>query len=200
MTKIIKSEIGSVQSINGSLAVYVNNQGVVMLKDMYNNVQPLVDFLNFNEVILVLEANKSIKPLNGKNILDEEKEYSVIGGGDYNTNRGNYSVISGGCANTTSCESTTVAGGHGNNADADYSFVGGGKNNRANGEFSSVLAGKNNNIKEFKNSHIIGSDIEADSENTTFFNQISIKNCPKSPKNLPKGAVYSEKGVLKIVD
>ena len=197
---LIKSEIGAVQTINGSLAVYVNNQGIVMLKDMYNNVQPLVDFLNFNEVILVLEGTHSIKPLNGKNILDEEKEFSVIGGGDYNTNRGCYSVIAGGCANTTSAKSSVVSGGHGNIADKDYAFVGGGQNNRANGEHSSVLGGQNNSTKEYTNAHIVGSNIEADRNDTTFVNNLSIKDIPTSSKNLPKGSIWSNKGVLTIVE
>ena len=197
---LIKSEIGSVQTINGSLAVYVNNQGVVMLKDMYNNTQPLVDFLNFNEVIFVIEANSSIKPKNGKNILDEEKEFSVIGGGDYNTNRGCYSVIAGGCANTTSAKSSVVSGGHGNIADKDYAFVGGGQNNRANGEHSSVLGGQNNSTKEYTNAHIVGSNIEADRNDTTFVNNLSIKDIPTSSKNLPKGSIWSNKGVLTIVE
>jgi hypothetical protein len=197
---LIKSEIGAVQTINGSLAVYVNNQGVVMLKDMYNNTQPLVDFLNFNEVIFVIEANSSIKPKNGKNILDEEKEFSVIGGGDYNTNRGCYSVIAGGCANTTSAKSSVVSGGHGNIADKDYAFVGGGQNNRANGEHSSVLGGQNNSTKEYTNAHIVGSNIEADRNDTTFVNNLSIKDIPTSSKNLPKGSIWSNKGVLTIVE
>jgi hypothetical protein len=197
---LIKSEIGAVQTINGSLAVYVNNQGVVMLKDMYNNTQPLVDFLNFNEVIFVIEANSSIKPKNGKNILDEEKEFSVIGGGDYNTNRGDYSVIAGGCANTTSAKSSVVSGGHGNIADKDYAFVGGGQNNRANGEHSSVVGGQNNSTKEYTNAHIVGSNIEADRNDTTFVNNLSIKDIPTSSKNLPKGSIWSNKGVLTIVE
>jgi len=197
---LIKSEIGAVQTINGSLAVYVNNQGVVMLKDMYNNTQPLADFLNFNEVIFVIEANSSIKPKNGKNILDEEKEFSVIGGGDYNTNRGCYSVIAGGCANTTSAKSSVVSGGHGNIADKDYAFVGGGQNNRANGEHSSVLGGQNNSTKEYTNAHIVGSNIEADRNDTTFVNNLSIKDIPTSSKNLPKGSIWSNKGVLTIVE
>lgn len=196
---LIKSEIGSVQSINGSLAVYVNNQGVVMLKDMYNNVQPLVDFLNFNEVILVMEGKHSIKPLNGKNILDEEKEFSVIGGGDFNTNRGDYSVLAGGLANTTSGKSSVVSGGHGNISDADYTFIGGGQNNRANGKHSSVVGGHNNTTKEYKNAHIVGSNIEADREDTTFVNNLSIKDISTSKTNLPKGSIWSNKGVLTIV-
>lgn len=197
---LIKSEIGAVQTINGSLAVFVNNQGVVMLKDMYNNTQPLADFLNFNEVIFVIEANSSIKPKNGKNILDEEKEFSVIGGGDYNTNRGDYSVIAGGCANTTSAKSSVVSGGHGNIADKDYAFVGGGQNNRANGEHSSVVGGQNNSTKEYTNAHIVGSNIEADRNDTTFVNNLSIKDIPTSSKNLPKGSIWSNKGVLTIVE
>lgn len=197
---LIKSEIGAVQTINGSLAVFVNNQGVVMLKDMYNNTQPLADFLNFNEVIFVIEANSSIKPKNGKNILDEEKEFSVIGGGDYNTNRGDFSVIAGGCANTTSAKSSVVSGGHGNIADKDYAFVGGGQNNRANGEHSSVVGGQNNSTKEYTNAHIVGSNIEADRNDTTFVNNLSIKDIPTSSKNLPKGSIWSNKGVLTIVE
>jgi hypothetical protein len=197
---LIKSEIGAVQTINGSLAVFVNNQGIVMLKDMYNNTQPLADFLNFNEVIFVIEANSSIKPKNGKNILDEEKEFSVIGGGDYNTNRGDYSVIAGGCANTTSAKSSVVSGGHGNIADKDYTFVGGGQNNRANGEHSSVVGGQNNSTKEYTNAHIVGSNIEADRNDTTFVNNLSIKDIPTSSKNLPKGSIWSNKGVLTIVE
>jgi len=196
---VITSEIGSVQTLNGSLAVFVNNQGIVMLKDMYNNTQPLVDFLNSNEVILVLDANYSIRPKNGNNTLDEEKEYSVIGGGDYNVNRGSYSVIAGGCANTTSAKSSVVSGGNGNIADSDYAFVGGGKNNRASGEFSSVVGGQNNTTKEHKNTHIVGSNIEADRDNTTFVNNLSIKDIPTSKENLPKGSIWSNKGVLTIV-
>jgi hypothetical protein len=197
---IIKSEIGSVQTINGSLAIYVNNEGVVMLKDMYNTTQPLVDFLNFNDVIFVIEAKNSIKPLNGKNILDEEREFSVIGGGDFNTNRGDFSVIAGGCANTTSCKSTVISGGFGNIADKDYAFIGGGQNNRANGEHSSVIGGQNNTTKEFTNTHIIGSNIEADRQDTTFVNNLSIKDIPTSSKDLPKGSIWSNKGVLTIVE
>ena len=197
---LIKSEIGSVQTINGSLAVYVNNQGVVMLKDMYNNVQPLVDFLNFNKVILVMEGENSIKPLNGKNILDEEKQFSVISGGDFNTNRGDYSVIAGGCANTTAGKSSVVSGGHGNISDANFTFIGGGQNNRANGEHSSVIGGHNNTTKEYKNTHIIGSNIEADRQDTTFVNNLSIKDIPTSKTNLPKGSIWSNKGVLTIVE
>lgn len=197
---IIKSEIGSVQTINGSLAIYVNNEGVVMLKDMYNTTQPLVDFLNFNDVIFVVEAKNSIKPLNGNNILDEEKEFSVIGGGDYNTNRGDFSVIAGGCANTTSCKSSVVSGGFGNIADKDYTFIGGGQNNRANGEHSSVIGGQNNTTKEFKNTHIVGSNIEADRPDTLFVNNLSIKDIPTSSKDLPKGSIWSNKGVLTIVE
>jgi hypothetical protein len=197
---IIKSEIGSVQTINGSLAIYVNNEGVVMLKDMYNTTQPLVDFLNFNDVIFVIEAKNSIKPLNGKNILDEEREFSVIGGGDFNTNRGDFSVIAGGCANTTSCKSSVVSGGFGNIADKDYTFIGGGQNNRANGEHSSVVGGQNNTTKEFKNTHIVGSNIEADRPDTTFVNNLSIKDIPTSSKDLPKGSIWSNKGVLTIVE
>ena len=197
---IIKSEIGSVQTINGSLAIYVNNEGVVMLKDMYNTTQPLVDFLNFNDIIFVIEASNSIKPLNGKNILDEEKEFSVIGGGDYNTNRGNFSVIAGGCTNTTSCKSSVVSGGSGNIADNNYAFIGGGQNNRANGEHSSIIGGQNNATKEFQNTHIIGSNIEADRQDTTFVNNLSIKDIPTSSKDLPKGSIWSNKGILTIVE
>jgi hypothetical protein len=46
---------------------------------------------------------------------------------------------------------------------------------------------------------IVGSNITADRPNTTFVNNLSIKNIPTSSAGLPAGAVWSNLGILTIV-
>jgi hypothetical protein len=68
-----------------------------------------------------------------------------------------------------------------------------------NGTLSSVLGGEHNNIDKHTNSHIIGSNIVADRDDTTFVENLSITKLPTSSKGLPKNSIWNNKGVLSIV-
>lgn len=203
---VTKSHISNVQaSANGGLAVYVDSiTGEAMLKDFRGSVEPLSNYIKNNSdesenaSFYLFQENNSLKPTQGNNIL--EAKNSVILSGDYNVVRGNFAVIVGGESNTTGNKHSFIGGGQGGTIDADYGIILGGKGNIVNGRFSSVLAGENNNINKHTNSHIIGSGILADRDDTTFVNNLSIKNIPTSVKGLPKGSIWSNKGILSIVE
>lgn len=205
--EVTKSHISTVQpTANGGLAVYVDSiSGEVMLKDFRGYVEPLSNYIKNNisnesesSCFYLVEEKNSLKPIEGKNVVDGEN--SAILSGDYNVNRGSFSVLVGGESNTTSNKNSFLGGGKGNTVDADFGIIVGGSGNIVNGKFSSVLAGQNNNIQKHTNSHIIGSDIIADRDDTTFVNNLSIKNIPTSSKDLPKGSIWNNKGVLSIVE
>ena len=200
MGQVIKATAGTVQApTNGGLAVYIDNStGEAMLKDIYGNIESLSNFIKNNSeenenndsgfyLIAISESNT----LEGKN--------SVILSGEYNINRGEFSVINGGESNTTANKFTVINGGKGNTVDADFGVVVGGNANNVNGAFSSVLAGEHNNIDAHTNSHIIGSNIVADRDDTTFIENLSITKLPTSSKGLPKNSIWNNKGVLSIV-
>ena len=200
MGQIIRATAGTVQApTNGGLAVYIDNStGEAMLKDIYGNIEPLSDFIKKNS-----EDNENndsgfyLIAINENNTL--EGKNSVILSGEYNINRGDFSVINGGESNTTANKYNVINGGKGNTVDADFGIVNGGKGNSVNGAFSSVLAGKNNHSKKHTNSHIIGSNIVADRDDTTFIENLSIVKLPTSSKGLPKNSIWNNKGLLAIV-
>jgi hypothetical protein len=200
MGNLIKATAGSVQApTNGGLAIYIDNStGVAMLKDIYGNIESLSNFIKNNseenennESGFYLVAISENNTLEGKN--------SVILSGEYHINRGEFSVINGGESNTTANKYTVINGGKGNTVDADFGVVGGGNANNVNGTLSSVLGGEHNNIDKHTNSHIIGSNIVADRDDTTFVENLSITNLPTSSKGLPKNSIWNNKGVLSIV-
>jgi hypothetical protein len=178
--ELTKSSQNTVQSNGLSLAVFVDIDGTVKLKDIRGNIQPLSDFLS--QIIYLLGEGNSIRPVNGKN--EASGVLSAVLSGDYNTARGVNTCVVGGEANTTS---------------NSHSFVGAGKNNQSNGDFSSILGGKNNDVKECRNVHLIGSDIVADEDNTTFVNSLRILDIPTSSKGLKKGKLWNDAGTVKIV-
>ena len=200
MGQVIKATAGSVQApTNGGLAVYIDNStGEAMLKDIYGNIESLSNFIKKNS-----EENENndsgfyLVAISESNTLDGKN--SVILSGEYHINRGEFSVINGGESNTTANKFTVINGGKGNTVDADFGVVGGGNANNVNGAFSSVLAGEHNNIDAHTNSHIIGSNIVADRDDTTFIENLSITNLPTSSKGLPKNSIWNNKGVLSIV-
>jgi hypothetical protein len=115
--------------------------------------------------------------------------YSTVGGGENNTTLGNYSVVGGGKSNTSSHYST-ISGGYFNTVSGDYSFVGGGKLNTVPGCCSTIAGGQNNtscgdysfigggsgNISLFNNTFILGSNITANAINTSYVENLNIKN------------------------
>lgn len=127
---------------------------------------------------------------------------TVGGGGGYygHTASGNCSTIGGGDSNTASSIYSTVGGGKSNTASGACSIIGGGSNNTAGATYSAILGGNLNTISSGCNgAMIVGSGITADRCNTTFVNNLSIKNIPTSALGLPSGAVFSCVGVLRIV-
>ena len=202
---IIKAGISTVQAPNGgSLAIYVDSiTGEVMLKDISGNIEPLSNFIKaYSETtgkseFYLLEEQNSLKLISGNNSLIGKN--SVILSGEYNINRGEFSVINGGESNTTANQHTVINGGKGNTVDADFGVVVGGKGNHVNGRLSSILGGENNNIQKHTNTHILGSNILADRDDTTFIENLSITKLPTSSKGLPKNSIWNNKGILSIV-
>lgn len=204
--EIIKSNIGTVHAPNnGGLAIYVDSlTGEIMLKDIRGVVEPLTNYIKANTdesgdtCFYLIQDKNSLKPIEGKNVIDGEN--SAILSGDYNVNRGDFSILVGGESNTTSNKNTFLGGGKGNTVDADFGVLVGGSGNTVNGKFSSVLAGEDNNIQKHTNTHIIGSNVIADRDNTTFVENLSIIKIPTSSKGLPKNSIWNNKGVLNIVE
>lgn len=200
MGDLIKATAGTVQvtTSNGGLAIYIDNStGEAMLKDIYGNVELLSKFIKNNseenennESVFYLMAINKTNTLDGKN--------SVILSGEYNVNRGDFSVINGGESNTSANKYTVINGGKGNTVDADFGIINGGNANKVGGKLSSVLSGENNK-NSHTNSHIIGSNMVADRDDTTFIENLSITKLPTSSKGLPKNSIWNNKGVLTIV-
>lgn len=182
MGKVIKQNAGQVSSNGSSLVIYVDvTNDEVMLKDVVGNTQPLKEFFKFNEVVFLKADKGSFVSNNETNKIDAE--FSAILSGEYNIIRGSNSIILSGNGNTISGRSSIIGSGGGNNIDADNSTIGGGTNNKT----------------KYNNTHILGSNIEANREDTTFVENLSITNIPNSDKGLPKGAVWNNKGILSIV-
>lgn len=200
---IIKAGMSNVQAPNGgSLAIYIDTfTDEVMLKDINGNIESLSNFikagLSNESQFYLLEENNCIRPNKGNNSLIATN--SVILSGEFNVNRGNFSIINGGESNTTANDYSIVNGGKGNTVDANFGIINGGCKNNVDADFSSVLAGENNKTNKHTNSHIIGSNLVADADDTTFVNQLSIKDIKTSSKGLKKGMLWLNNGSLDIV-
>ena len=181
MGNVIKQNVGQVSSNGNGVAIYVDVNGEVMLKDVVGNTQPLKDFFNNNDIIFLKSEKGSFVSANETNKVDAE--LSAVLSGEYNVLRGNNSVIAGGNANTISGKNSFIGSGKGNDIDSD----------------NSTIVGGSNNSTKYNNTHVLGSNIEANREDATFVENLSITNIPNSDKGLPKGAVWNNKGVLSIV-
>ena len=78
------------------------------------------------------------------------------------------------------------------------SFIGNGKYNKINSSYSSILGGCSNTT-DYNNTFILGSNITAEADGTTYVNRLNVSNIPTSSSGLPRGSVWSDGGVLKIV-
>lgn len=99
--------------------------------------------------------------------------YSTVGGGFQNTASSSYSTVGGGYCNATTSTYSTVAGGRDNTSSGAYSVVAGGQLNTSDGSCSGILGGTQNNICSKVGSFIVGFDIDAQSDYTTFVNNIA---------------------------
>jgi len=151
MGNVTKSQQNNITSPNGnSLAVFVDGiTGVMKVKDIMGNIQPLSDFISANGTSpFEYNANGTgIQPVLGTN--DASGCYSSIVGGYNNSASGYCSTVGGGSCNTSSCDFAIVGGGSCNNASNQYSTVGGGSCNTASGNCSIVGGGFRNTASCF---------------------------------------------------
>ena len=118
------------------------------------NAQPLVIRVNSTQTFQ-FNTNLSLQRDAGGNARGQEAvdlqsartaaaqvasgNYSVIGGGQYNTASAQYATVGGGSGNTASGYYATVGGGQENTANGSYSVVPGGYSNTANGDYNLVF-------------------------------------------------------------
>lgn len=129
---------------------------------------------------------------------------SFILGGKNNTSIGLFSTLSGymntvssygvtfGSNNTASGTETILGGKNNSSLASTYSAIGGGDSNliTLSSSYSAILGGENNNTNSFYIVHIMGNNITANRDCTTFVNNLSIMNIPTSPAGLPIGSVW----------
>lgn len=182
MGNLIKQNVGQVASNGNGLVIFIDvATGEVMLKDVVGNTQLLKDFFKYNEIVFLKADNGSFVSTHENNkVLGE---YSAVLSGEFNIVRADNSVVLGGNANTLAGNYSVILGGKGHNIDSQYSSISGGTNNKT----------------TYDNTHILGSNIEANREDCTFVENLSITNAPISNKGLPKGAIWNDNGTLKIV-
>lgn len=94
---------------------------------------------------------------------------------------------------------STVRINNGNTASGTFSTVGGGGYNTASGECSGILGGISNHTCGFANVFIVGSNICATANCTTFVNRLAIMDIATSSVGLTAGALWNDSGTLKIV-
>ena len=99
---------------------------------------------------------------------------STVGGGFFNTAYGSYSTVGGGRNNTSGGYMSTVGGGNNNNSSSSCTTIAGGYSNIASGYRSSVLGGQLNNTNGFNDAMIVGSNITANRNCTTFVNDLIV--------------------------
>jgi hypothetical protein len=101
MGNVTKSQQNNITSPNGnSLAVFVDGiTGVMKVKDIMGNIQPLSDFVGSSSPFEYNANATGIQPVLGTN--DASGCYATIGGGCTNTASGCYSAILGGVSNRT---------------------------------------------------------------------------------------------------
>lgn len=110
---------------------------------------------------------------------------SFIANGESNTinSSGGYAALVTGEDNLVTGKYSTIVNGFGNTASGTHSFV----------------TGDSNTDAGFQNVNILGKNISASRENTTFVNNLNIESIPTSSAGLPSGAVWNDSGTLKIV-
>ena len=133
--------------------------------------------------------------------------YSTIGGGSFNTSSSFYSFVGGGIYNTASNYNTIVGGGVQNSASGCYSailggrrntssgylsLVGGGLCNNTSGDYSGILGGRNN-VNTFCDSFVVGSNITANRNCTTFVNDLIVNS---QSANAGCAVCFSTNGLL----
>jgi hypothetical protein len=144
------------------------------------------------------------------NCISNSGYLSAIGGGFQNHVCGPKSGIFSGefnCIRTTSASYDLFIGSGGGNlitcitggAIPCYSIIGGGWQNTVCGSCNSAILGGICNINCHNSSFVIGSCITTDTTCTTYVNKLSIKNIPTSSAGLCAGMVWSNSGVLTIV-
>ena len=146
MGNVTKSQQNNITSPNGnSLAVFVDGiTGVMKVKDIMGNIQPLSDFVaGLGTSPFEYNTNATgIQPILGTN--DASGGNATIGGGIQNTASSINSTVGGGYCNIASCYQATVGGGSYNIASCSETTIGGGGSNTASCNFATVGGGFSN--------------------------------------------------------
>jgi hypothetical protein len=145
MGNVTKSQQNNITSPNGnSLALFVEGAtGVMKVKDVMGNIQPLSDFVGCQSPFQYDTNNTGIKPILGGN--EASGQYSTVGGGKGNFASGNNSFVGGGYSNGSIGSCSVILGGYGHNANCDFETIGGGYINTTSGGGSTIGGGIYNN-------------------------------------------------------
>ena len=145
MGNVTTSCPNNISSPDGNgLAIFVDgNTGVMKVKDVNGNTQPVSDFVGgCVGTISPFEYNANasgIQPILGSN--NSSGNSATIGGGINNTASCNNTTIGGGCGNIASYYGSTISGGYNNTASGGSSTISGGYQNTASATNSSVGGG-----------------------------------------------------------
>lgn len=120
-----------------------------------------------------------------------------IGSGNQNTCSYGFASVVGGVSNVASGYRSLIGCGEGNKTEGENSFVGSGKNNTASGNYSFVAGGRNN-VAANGNVFILGSDIVSDAPDTTYVENLNVKN--NITLSSPLAVAYGGTGATNIGD
>jgi hypothetical protein len=147
-----------------------------------------------------ISLNSSSSSIVGGEVNTIIDSYNSFLGGGYSNyiSEGDFSVLVGGrqnnIANPNACCSF-IGGGCGNLINNQpFASILGGKCNQVcsggGGSYGTILGGEFNLINQLDKTFIVGSNITANRQCTTFVNNISIMNIPTSSTGLPSGSVW----------
>ncbi len=126
----------------------------------------------------LLNTDNSI--IGGRGNVATETENVVIFGRLNNITSSLNSSITGGISNTINTGGISFIGGGQNNTisggTGSFGVIAGGYNNINGSIYSSILGGGHNDTAGFTNTHIIGSNLTATKANTTYVENIKVKN------------------------
>lgn len=188
----------SVSFIGGGQEQNITCNSAVIVGGCHNSVSG-----NFGAILGGCEnevlANCSVVVGGGNNSANEI--YSVVVGGKLNSASSYYSFIGGGNANciTSGSNYSAIISGQNNKIESAYSTTSGYYNRLLSGSDYSSSFGQCNTASAYPDVHLLGRQLTANRQCTTFVNNLSIMDIPTSSAGLPSGAVWNNSGVLNIV-
>ena len=137
------------------------------------------DTLNYKTLAENFTANyaatSSLALTASYSLISTSSSYALSSSYAYNANTASF-ALGGGIIVLDSGINSTVRCGANNYSTGDYSIVAGGTYNSASGDYSGILGGQCNDICRHANTFIIGSQLSASCDNTTFVNNINVQS------------------------